>query len=148
MQLLMILVIALMMFMAATTQNTQQAIDAPQAVAAARSQVDQYRVFMYVAGQYMKGYSGGAATIPWTTLRTASGVPSGAANAGMSGSWKVVAAADSSWVACTDMDERAVAAIQQLAVNNGLNLIQTASGGTSYMVVGGATDSGKAGQCK
>lgn len=147
MQFLVIVVLSLLMFLAATTRNVQQAIDAPAAVAEARVQVEQYRMFVYVAGLYMQGYSGGAATIPWTTLRGASGVPSGVRNAGMPATWRVVAAADNSWVACTEMDERAVAAVQQMATLGGRDLIQASSGSTNYMVVGGAADTGKASQC-
>lgn len=147
MQFLVIAVLSLLMFLAATTRNTQQQIDAPQAVADARVQVEQYRRFVYVANLYMQGYAGGAATIPWATLKTASGVPSGFLNAGMPANWKVVAAADNSWVACTAMDERAVAAVQRMAVDAGQNLIQTSASGNSYMVVGGASDTGKASLC-
>lgn len=147
MQFLVIAVLSLLMFLAATTRNTQQAIDAPQAVADARVQVEQYRMFVYVAAMYVQGYAGGAATVTWPTLKTASGVPSGLLNSGMPATWKVVIAADHSWVACTTMDERAVSAVQQLANTAGQGLIQTTSGSADYMVVGQAADAGKASLC-
>lgn len=147
MQLLAMIVLSLLIFVASTTSSVQQSIDQPVAVATARAQVDKYRVFMFVANLYMQNYTGGAATIGWTTLRTAPGAPSGAANSMMPSSWKVVAAADNTWVACTDLDERAVSAVQQLAVNGGLGLQQVSVNGTSMMVAGTAADSGKANLC-
>lgn len=147
MQLLVMIVFALLMLLYGTTQITQQAIDAPAAVAAARAQVDKYRQFMFVANLYMQGYSGGAATIPWPTLKTAPGAPSGAVNSNMPATWKVVAAADNSWVACTDLDERAVSGVQQLAGNSGQGLQAVIDRGKNFMVVGSASDSGKASLC-
>lgn len=147
MQLLVMIVLSLMMMLAATGRSTQQAIDAPKAVATARAQLDQYQLFMYVATRYMQGYAGGAATIKWPTLKTASGVPSGALNAGMPASWKVVAAADNSWVACTVLDESTVAGVQALAASGGQSLIPATVSSTNYIVVGSAADSGKASLC-
>lgn len=141
------LVLSLLMLLAATTQNTQQAIDAPAAVVQARAQVDQYRLFMFVANLYMQGYSGGAATITWSTLKTAPGAPSGAVNGNVPATWKVVAAADNSWVACTDLDVRTVSVVQQMAVAGGQGLQQATVNGNDYRVVGSAADSGKASLC-
>lgn len=147
MQLLVIFVVSLLLFLAGTTRNAQLAVDAPQAALDARAQIDKYRTFMYVANLYMQGYSGGAATLTWSTLKTASGAPSGAVNAGMPASWKVVASADNSWVACTDVDERALGAVQQMAVAGGVNVFPGDVSGKNYFVVGTAADSGKASLC-
>ncbi len=147
MQILFYLAVGLVLFAAATTVAVQKQFDTPKAVVSASAQVDQYRLFMYVAGQYMQGYSGGAATIPWATLKTVDTVPPGAKGTGMPATWKVVAAADNSWVACTELDARSIGAIQQLAVQGGQSLNQTTLGGNSFIVVGSATDTGKASQC-
>ena len=116
-------------------------------MAAAGAQVDQYRLFLFVASQYMRTYSAGAATIHWDTLKTASGIPSGAQNALMPTSWRVVAAADNSWVACTELEPRAIGALEQLAVRGGTALQRTQVGSTHYAVLGGVSDVTKAGQC-
>jgi len=147
MPLLVIIVIAFLMLAAGMTKNTQQAIDAPVAVAAARAQVEQYQLFMFVATLYMQDYSGGAGSIVWSTLKTARGAPSGAVGGNMPASWRVVVAADKSWVACTDLDERAVGIVQQLAANGGHGLQQVNVSASKFMVVGAPADSGKASQC-
>jgi hypothetical protein len=147
MQLLYLIALATAMAASLTTLAYQQKYDRPAEVTQAVAQVNQYRMFMYVAAQYMKGYAGGAATIPWSSLKTVATAPSGAVNAGMPVNWKVVAASDNSWVACTPMDERALGMVQQLAVQGGLSLNSTQITGANYTVVGAATDIGKAASC-
>jgi hypothetical protein len=147
MQFGLIIVLGLMMVAASLTVPFQRSMDAPVAVAQAQSQVDQYRMFVFVAALYMKSYSGGAGTLTWTTLRTAPGAPSGAVNSMMPSNWKVVVASDLSWVACTPMDERAIGAVAQLATKNSASVIPTQVGQQSYMVIGSSTDTSKASQC-
>lgn len=147
MQFLLILAVTLMMVLAATTRNTQQAIEVREEAVSARQQIDRYRTFMFVANLYMQTYSGGAATLTWNTLRTAPGAPSGAVQSGMPATWKIVVAADNSWVACTELDERALGSVQQLAVAGGQGLVPATVGGQSFVVVGGVADQGKAGLC-
>lgn len=144
MQLLYIAALGTMMFLAATTTAVQNATTAPVAVAQARANLDQYRMFMFVAGLYMASYSSGAATITWDTLKTAPGAPRGAA---MPATWKVVVAADNSWVACTELDPRTIGAIGQFIPNSTVGLISTQVAGKGYVVVGGPSDVGKAAQC-
>lgn len=147
MQILLYVALGLILFAAATTTAVQRQFDTPKAVVNASAQVDQYRLFMFVASQYMQTYSAGAGTVTWNTLKTVVTAPSGAKSIGMPATWKVVAAADNSWVACTDLDERAIGAIQQLAVRGGQSLNQTQLTGTSFIVVGSAADIAKAAQC-
>ena len=142
--------LALIVLVVAAMTNTAKlrAADAPEAVVSASAQVDQYRVFMYAAGQYMQGYSAGSATLTWDTIKTANTVPPGARNVSMPLNWKVVAASDNSWVACTPMDERAAGIAQQLAVQNGASMVTASVSGNNYLVVGSASDISKAGQCQ
>jgi hypothetical protein len=147
MQILLYLALGLILFAAATTTATQHLFETPKAVVSASAQVDQYRLFMYAASQYMQTYSAGAGTITWDTMKTVGTTPSGAKSTGMPAAWKVVAAADNSWVACTELDERAVGAIQQLAVRGGQALNNTLVNGNSFIVVGSAADTAKAIQC-
>jgi hypothetical protein len=147
MQILFYVALGLVLFAAATTTALQRQFDTPKAVVAASAQVDQYRLFMFIASQYMRNYSAGAGTITWDTMKTIAGAPSGAKSVGMPATWKVVAAADNSWVACTELDERAIGAIQQLAVRGGQSLNKTLLNGNSFIVVGGLADTVKAIQC-
>lgn len=147
MQFFIFIIVALAMFSAITTSLTHAKKDAPVAVSAARAQIDQYRLFMYVANEYMRNYSGGAQTITWQTLKTLPWIPSGARQGGMPASWKVVAAADNTWVACTELDERTVGVLEQLANRSGQGFNQATLTGQSYIVVGQAEDIGKASQC-
>lgn len=147
MQLIFYAAIGLILLSAVMTETVQRAFDTPKAVVSASAQVDQYRLFMYVASQYMRSYTAGAGTITWSTLKTVATAPSGAKNMNMPANWKVVAGSDNTWVACTELEPRAIGAIQQLAVQGGQTLNNTQIGGTSFVVIGSATDTGKAAQC-
>jgi hypothetical protein len=140
-------VIGLILFLALTTISTQQQIDASPAVAAARVQVDQYRMFMFMANEYMKTYSGGAGTVTWSALKTLPYAPSGTQNIAMPPDWKIMVDASNSWVACTPMDERAIGMIQQFTENRGVALNVTQIGNNSYIVVDTAGNTSKASQC-
>lgn len=142
-----VLIIAVAVFTSLTTKQRQAATDAPAAVASAASQVNQYRMFMYVAAQYMQTYSGGAATLKWAQLVTVATAPSGARNIVMPGNWKVIVAADNSWLACTQMDEAAVGMIQQFATAGSVSLTPTTISNSNYIVVGSQADVAKAKQC-
>ena len=147
MQTLFYAALAFVVFAAVATPARIHDSDQPVAVANAMVQVNQYRMFMYVADQYMKTYSGGPGTLTWATLASVASAPSGALNVNMPAGWKVVVASDKSWVACTQIDERAIGAIQQLAVQAGKSLSQTQVATNSYVVVGATTDVTKASQC-
>lgn len=121
--------------------------DNPATVASAAQQVSQYRTFMYVANQFMSTYSGGAKTLYWSDIRNTPGAPSGTANGGMPTSWKIVVAADSTWVACTQMDERAAGMLQQMSAPRGLTLNPTKSQNTDYIVIGKPSDIPLSAQC-
>lgn len=134
---------------ASVTMNlTNRAIDAPPVVLDANTQVDRYRIFMFAAAQYMQTYSAGAATLTWDTIKTNNAVPPASRNVGMPLDWKIVAAADNSWVACTPMDARAIGIAQQLVIQGGLSLNTTQLNGNPYVVVGSASDIGKASSCQ
>lgn len=147
MQVLFYIALALVLAIAATTTAIQRQSDAPRAVVSASEQVDRYRLFMYVASTYMKGYSGGPGIVTWEMMKSIPTLPSGAKATGMPPSWKVIVSSDNTWVACTDLDERAIGAFQQLAVQTGQRLQQTQLAGHSFIVVGTADDTGKAAQC-
>jgi hypothetical protein len=108
--------LAMVMFMALVTQSEQSAIDAPETTDEARALVDQYRVFMYVADQYMKVSAptqAGIVTVDWATMALSPVTPPATRQAPMPQGWRVVRAADMSWVACTQMDERAAGTLGQ-----------------------------------
>lgn len=148
MQLAFFLALIVMMVVGLTGTVRMKEGAAPAAVAEASAQVDQYRVFMYAAAQYMQGYTAGSATYTWDTIKMAAAVPPASRNVGMPLNWKVVVASDNSWVACTPMDERAAGIAQQLAVQGGKDLIGTTVNGAEYLVLGSASDASKAGQCQ
>lgn len=100
-----------------------------------------------LAAQYMQTYTGGAATLKWAQLATVPSAPSGARNIAMPGNWKVIVAADSTWLACTQMDEAAVGMIQQFATAGGVSLTPTVISNSNYIVVGSQADVAKANQC-
>ncbi len=148
MQLTFFLALIVLMVTAMSSTERLRASETPDTVIGASAQVDQYRVFMYAASQYMQGYSAGSATLTWDSIKTANGVPPGARNVDMPLNWKVVVASDNTWVACTPMDERAAGIAQQLAIQNGASMVTTSLNGNSYLVVGSASDTSKAGQCQ
>lgn len=109
--------VSLVMFASIITLNSQTEMDRPQATTDAAIQVDQYRMFMYVADQYMKAMapSGpGIITVDWPTMANSSVAPPSAKLLAMPAGWRVVRAADLSWVSCTEMDERSIGALNQL----------------------------------
>jgi hypothetical protein len=122
-------------------------MDNPEAVARVRAEVDQYRVFMFVAAQYMASYTGGAATLPWPTLRDFPSAPSGIRTKGMPANWRVVVDSAGTWVACTPMSERALPAIQQLAAASSAAATLVSVGSEAMAFLGNAGDSGNASLC-
>ncbi len=116
----------------ATASGAKKA--APQLAAAA--QVEKLRIFAYGADEYMK--SGPAAvtvdtSVPWSTIRSLSTLPESVRSTAMPDGWKIVRSADNSWVACTEMDEEAINAVQQRIARPGL----VASGGYSLQSMNG-----------
>lgn len=99
--------------------QANQLVDHPQAALSAMAEVDLYRMFMYSADQYMKQTSladvNTQTTVTWATIKVASTTPPGASNLAIPSTWKIVVTPGKKWVACTDMDERSVGAIAQLA---------------------------------
>lgn len=79
--------------------------------------VDQYRVFIYVADQYMKTAPAVSVNTvrTWDELKSTSLTPVGARSGGMPYGWKVIQIPPKEWVACTEMDERSISLISQLA---------------------------------
>jgi|GEM_PF-5710910 len=147
MQIFMLAFITLLVAGSLLTPVIQHNMDSQQNVTSVMGQVNEYQMFMFVANNYMAKYSGGPGDVTWDMMKTASGAPSGAANATMPSNWKVHVAADMSWVTCTQMDERALGIIQQLVTPNGMSLNSTQQNNQQYVVVGASTDLGKASQC-
>lgn len=117
MHLLLMAALALVVFISITTLSTQGSLDRPQKTADAAVKVDQYRMFMFVADKYMKMSAPtgpGTVTVDWATMAASSVTPPAAKLLAMPPGWRVVRAADLSWVACTEMDERSVGALNQL----------------------------------
>jgi hypothetical protein len=149
--------LAMLMYLSLLTQSQQSSIDAPETTDEARALVDQYRVFMYVADQYMKVSAPtgpGIVTVDWATMSLSPVTPPATRAAPMPAGWRVVRAADMSWVACTEMTERAAGALGQLmplpAANSAgqvdaLSVLSTSvvlsvpSGTQSFIVIGGPT---------
>lgn len=142
-----LMALAFVMFTAMTRNYQFSGSDNPKPVANAIQQVNQYQIFMFVANQYMKNYSGGARTLYWSDIKAVDGAPSGATSIGMPSNWKIVVAADMSWVACTQMDERAAGMLQQLTTKAGISLLPTKVQSQDYIVVGAAADIGRSTQC-
>jgi hypothetical protein len=140
-------VISVLLFFAVTQPDRFAKMDNPEAVSWVRVEVDQYRVFMFVATQYMASYTGGAGTLPWTTLRLFPSAPSGIRNKGMPANWRVVVDSSGTWVACTPMSERALPAVQQLAAISTTAATLISVGSETMAFLGNASDSGNASLC-
>lgn len=159
MHFLLIAALSLVVFYSAVTLGTNAEVDNPQAARDAAIQVDQYRMFMYVADQYMTQFppaAAGVVTVTWPTMAASTVAPPGAKTLTMPPSWRVVRAADLSWVACTDMDERSIGSLNQLLSsgvaaqgtgaiasadlrNTAVALVNASSVTTSYVVLGSPT---------
>lgn len=144
---LLLVAISFMILLASMGGMKRSEIDQPKKVASAGSSIYRYQMFVYVSTLYMASYSGGAATVYWPTLRTASGAPSGAKNMDMPPTWKIVIAADRTWVACTEVDERSIGTIGQIASYGQKGVHQTTVSTVDYRVIGDAADLGKASVC-
>jgi hypothetical protein len=96
-----------------STQHGQ--ISAPVKVSNASAESGQYQAFLLAADRYMKSYTGGAATIYWSTIRNHPEAP----KVNMPPDWRIVVAGDKSWVACTPMSEQAANIITQYASMSG-----------------------------
>lgn len=117
MQFILIAAISLIIFLSATTLSNSGKIDHSEASSAAAITVDQYRMFIFVADQYMKSRSTSPAsvtTVSWETMAQSSVAPPGSRDLKMPQGWRVVQAVDGSWVACTEMDERPIGGLSQL----------------------------------
>ena len=147
MPIILFIAIAAIMFNAMTLSARNQEMDAPKVVAEAAAEVNEYRMFMFLASQYMSTYSGSAGIVTWQSLITVPIAPSGVKNVSVPPTWRLVVSEDRSWVACTPMSERATGIVEQLAVAGGqtLNAITTAD--TNYIVVGSTADISKSALC-
>lgn len=140
-------VISLLLFFAVSQPDRFAKADNPEAIARVRVEVDQYRVFMFVATQYMASYTGGAATLPWTTLRAFPSAPSGTRHNGMPANWRIVVDSAGTWVACTPMSERALPVVQQLAAASATAATLISVGSKTMAYLGEAGESGNASVC-
>jgi hypothetical protein len=156
MQFLYLAAITFAIFLSYTGAMVSGNIDRPQAVISAKKQVDQYRVFMYAATQYMLTQSNPASvrTVQWSTIRDADSTPPGSKSLSMPLGWRVIQSTNGTWVACTELDERAIAAVGQMVAAQPLSTdpsvtstpkplatpIQVSIGPNDYVVLGdGAT---------
>ncbi len=112
----------------------------------ANAVLDQYRMFMFVADQYMKTAPTVSVntTVSWEVLRASPSAPPGAQQVNMPAGWRIVQT-PADWVACTEMDERSVALIGQLAPSAtsgsgtgtaSLTPVSGAGGSAAHVVVG------------
>lgn len=117
MQLLLVLALSGLVLFSSIAVKMMADIDAPEAAADALVQVDQYKVFMFVADQYMTHSAPtapGVVSIDWATLSSTPQTPPATRNMPMPAGWRVVRGPDMSWVACTRMGEQAASALGQL----------------------------------
>ncbi|MGE3342290.1 MAG: hypothetical protein AB7L71_02550 [Vicinamibacterales bacterium] len=91
-------------------------VDRPQEHFDAVAEVDKYRMFVFVADQYVQQAPAvsAATSVSWDTMRVSAAAPPAVANVAMPSTWRIVRFADGTYVACTDMQERSVTAIAQL----------------------------------
>ena len=78
MHLLLIAAVSLVMFASFVTLHGHGETDRPRATADASIQVEQYRMFMFVADQFMRTQSpagAGTITVDWTTMANSSVAP-------------------------------------------------------------------------
>ena len=81
-------------------------------------QVDQYRAFLFAADMYMKS-NPPAVTVPtaikWDVIKANPLVAPGAVSVAIPSTWKIVRKPDNTWVACTEIPQRSISAIWQIA---------------------------------
>ncbi len=75
--------------------------------------VAKYRTFAWVAQAYMAQNPSATGSISWATIKTATAVPDAMKSINVSPNWKIVAGSGS-YVLCTDLPERAIAAVTNL----------------------------------
>jgi len=116
---------------------------------AAEAQLLQYQTFLYTANSYFTRNAAPVSTTAysWSTLRAAA-APSHV-NAGIPAHWKAVRRPDGSWVACTQINERAAARLPNLFPTQtdagGAAVVPTVVPQASITLVvgsGGASESG------
>lgn len=117
MQFILIAAMSLIIFLSATTLSSSARVDHSVASTEAVIAVDQYRMFLFVADQYMKTRTtppSSVTTVPWETMAQSPVAPPGSRDLKMPLGWRVVQSVDGSWVACTEMDERPIGGLAQL----------------------------------
>ncbi len=156
MQFILIAAMSLIIFLSATTLSSSAKVDHSAASADAVIAVDQYRMFIFVAAQYMRTIATpppSVTTVSWETMAQSSVAPPGSRDLKMPQGWRVVQAVDGSWVACTEMDERPIGGLSQLlpassspsgtatATGPQFTPVTLSSGGssTSFVVIGTPT---------
>jgi len=147
MQLLLAGALAILISLAMLGQSAALLSDQPVDAQIAVASVDQYRMFMYSAAQYMSQASLPAVTsttpVPWSAIAASSLTPPGAAHTTMPANWHIVRNVDGTWQACTDMDERSIEAIEQL-VPRASGVTPVYQSGAVSSIVLGTTDSSAA----
>lgn len=156
MQFILVAAISLIIFLSATTLSDSAKVDHSQASTDAVIAVDQYRMFMFVADQFMKTRASAPPSVTtwsWEAMAQSSVAPPGARDLTMPHGWRVVQAVDGSWVACTEMDERPIGGLSQLlpatssqpgaTTATGPQItpvtLSAASGSASFVVIGTPT---------
>lgn len=114
MQMILVIGLSIILLLANSTLAEQQHFDGPDGGDDALATVDLYGAFMFAATQYMNGAPSTTGTLSWSTISQASAVSPAMRAVAMPDGWKVVAAGDGTWVACTEMEEQAASAIGQM----------------------------------
>lgn len=91
-----------------------------QKVSLAASEVDDYRLFLFAANQYMANFNGGAGELTWADLSNSDAMPAALRAHVYSSLWRVVVLPDGSWVVCSPMGERALGMQSQFMSAHGL----------------------------
>lgn len=109
-------------------------------------EIDKYRTFLFVADQYMKSSPAAVSTptaVSWDTLKAHPFTAPGAKTLAMPNNWKIVRNPDNSWVACTELSERSISAVWQLAPSTSgaamTPVISVAGQLPKYVVIGEAS---------
>lgn len=92
-----------------------------QGVSLASSELDDYRLFLYVASAFMSRASPGAAELYWSDISNVATLPAALKAHRFSSLWRVLVLADQSWVVCAPLSEKALGMQTQLMSAHGVN---------------------------
>ena len=108
----------LVLLNATTLSDARSKIDYTAEHQATVLEIDKYRSFLFVADQFMKNSPAAVSvptTVSWDALKAHPFTAPGARALAMPHNWKIVRNPDNTWVACTELSERSISAVWQLA---------------------------------